>query len=103
MNTPLRSWSLWLGAALVVGTLLGASARPQRTSDPLTLSTSDYFKVRLAAARLLGRHDDRASTLRLHAMLTDQHPLVRSVARATLDRRDLAASLCAPVAFADPR
>ena len=103
MTPPLRSWSLWLGAALVAGTLLGATARPQRTSDPLALSGSEYFKVRMAAARLLGRHDDRASTLRLHAMLSDPHPLVRSVARATLDRRDLAASLCAPVAFADPR
>lgn len=103
MSAQLRSTALWMLAALLLGTSLGVAARPINGRDPLTLSGSEYFKVRLAAARLLGRHDDRESTLRLHALLSDPHPLVRAMAQSTLDRRDLSARLCDTVAVHDAR
>lgn len=87
----------------MAGGALGVGARAERTGDPLLLSSSPYFKVRLSAARLLGRHEDRASTLRLHALLSDPHPLVRLVAQSALDRREIASTLCRSVAMVAPR
>ena len=88
MAKPLRSWLLCLGCAVLVGSFLGSvaqAARAERTGDPLALSSGGYFKVRLAAARLLGRHEDRQSTLGLHALLSDPHPLGLTVALTALE------------------
>jgi hypothetical protein len=94
MKTALRSWTLWIGSALLAGTALGAAARPLGARDSMTLSQSEFYKVRLAAARLLARRDDPDSRRRLEAMLSDPHPIVRRTVAATLERSAPAASRC---------
>lgn len=99
MQNEVRSWVMWVACGLAAGGALGLFARPAAAArDPLALSESQHFKVRLAAVRLLARSEDHRSALRLHAMLEDDHPLVRRVAEHSLQRRDAATALCAPVA-----
>jgi hypothetical protein len=99
MKTALRSWTLWIGSALLAGTVLGAVTRPMGARDALTLSQSDFYKVRLASARLLARRDDDTSRLRLEAMLADPHPIVRRTVAATLERSAPAATRCRTAAL----
>ncbi len=102
----LLSWTLWIGTAAVVGSAAGTLVHVDTRGHvytALSSSQSDSFKVRLAAVKLLARHEDRESALRLHAMANDPHPLVRRVVEATLARQDLAAALCRPVATNEVR
>ncbi|MCK6573716.1 HEAT repeat domain-containing protein [Myxococcota bacterium] len=99
MKTALRSWTLWIGSALLAGTALGAVTRPMGPRDALTLSHSDFYKVRLASARLLARRDDDPSRRRLEAMLADPHPLVRRTVATTLERGAPTADRCPTAAL----
>jgi len=99
MKTTLRSYALWIGCALLAGTAVGTLARPMGPRDALTLSHSDFYKVRLASARLLARRDDDSARRRLEALLADPHPLVRRTVASTLERVAPAVDPCATAAL----
>ncbi|MSP70812.1 MAG: hypothetical protein EXR76_01230 [Myxococcales bacterium] len=76
--------SLIVLALLSLPTVGNAGLSIRRGTDLLECSRSDSFKVRLTAAGRLGRETDPTSARRLSQMASDDHPLVRLVARRAL-------------------
>ncbi len=71
-------------ALLSLPTMGKTSGALKRGPDLLECSRSGSFKVRLTAAGRLGRETDPTSARRLSQMASDDHPLVRLVARQAL-------------------
>ena len=87
MSDIAKSWFLVVALSVVVGVGVGALVRGTRFEhDPMRLSRSASFKVRIAATRMLAAREDDDSQRRIRALLDDPHPLVRRVAHHALVR-----------------